>query len=273
MDRLQALPEKLRRAYLEGDWTVFDGQFFGEFREEIHTVQPYIPIVGVRKRIVALDYGFTNPSACYWMALLNTGRVVVYRELYITGLTYEKLGEKLRELTTEIEWRDMQCAVVDPAILAKPSETTGTSGKEEFLKGWKHKVVGGDNARISGAQLYRKMLQAYEDPNTRHLTALVEIGKNCKELIRTLPTLLHDKVNVEDLDTSQEDHAYDGTRYGFKFLMSDIGSLAEVSQVNEKLTKTSEKVVQNNPKSVQSKKMPSLQKRPPSGGGIMGAQF
>ncbi len=117
------------------------------------------------------------------------------------------------------------------------------------------------------------MLQPYEDQNTGNLTALVEIGKNCKDLIRTLPTLLHDKVNVEDIDTKQEDHAYDGTRYGFKFLMADIGSLVEVSDQNQQLTKSSEKVVKNSPKSVQSKKMPSLQKRPPSGGGIMGAQF
>lgn len=39
------LPEKERRAFLEGDWNVFDGQFFTEFREALHIVPPFIPKV------------------------------------------------------------------------------------------------------------------------------------------------------------------------------------------------------------------------------------
>lgn len=53
---LQALPEKLRQAYLEGDWNVFDGQFFTTFRSDIHVIPPFIPRNGVKKRIICLDY-------------------------------------------------------------------------------------------------------------------------------------------------------------------------------------------------------------------------
>jgi hypothetical protein len=53
---LQALPEKERRAFLEGDWNVFDGQFFTEFREDLHVIQPFIPKEGIKKRIICLDY-------------------------------------------------------------------------------------------------------------------------------------------------------------------------------------------------------------------------
>jgi hypothetical protein len=36
---------------------------------------------------------------------------------------------------------------------------------------------------------------------------------SCEDTIRTLPTLQHDEVDVEDLDTDAEDHAADETRY------------------------------------------------------------
>ena len=41
---LQSLPEKLKQAYLEGDWNVFDGQYFPEFRTTLHVIDPVIPM-------------------------------------------------------------------------------------------------------------------------------------------------------------------------------------------------------------------------------------
>ena len=38
----------------------------------------------------------------------------------------------------------------------------------------------------------------------------------CKDFIRTIPPLVYDEKNVEDIDTTQEDHIYDECRY---FLM------------------------------------------------------
>src|SRR3990172_4204908 len=36
----------------------------------------------------------------------------------------------------------------------------------------------------------------------------------CPNLIRMLPALVHDKANMEDVDTDGEDHAYDALGYG-----------------------------------------------------------
>ena len=35
----------------------------------------------------------------------------------------------------------------------------------------------------------------------------------CKHFIRTIPNLVYDESNVEDIDTTQEDHIYDECRY------------------------------------------------------------
>ena len=40
------------------------------------------------------------------------------------------------------------------------------------------------------------------------------IFENCVNLVRTLPALPYSKVNVEDVDTNAEDHAYDALKYG-----------------------------------------------------------
>uniref|UniRef100_UPI0020BF6D60 hypothetical protein n=1 Tax=Bacillus paralicheniformis TaxID=1648923 RepID=UPI0020BF6D60 len=36
---------------------------------------------------------------------------------------------------------------------------------------------------------------------------------NCADTIRTIPMMIYDEKNVEDLDDSLEDHAVDETRY------------------------------------------------------------
>ena len=35
----------------------------------------------------------------------------------------------------------------------------------------------------------------------------------CRHFIRTIPNLVYDESNVEDIDTTQEDHIYDECRY------------------------------------------------------------
>jgi len=43
------------------------------------------------------------------------------------------------------------------------------------------------------------------------------VFENCRDFIRTIPSLVYDGKKPEDIDTAGEDHIYDETRY---FLMS-----------------------------------------------------
>lgn len=66
MEALEGLPDDLRRAYLDGDWDVFVGQYFTEFRRELHVCEPFeIPAHWSRFR--ALDYGL-DMLAVVWGA-------------------------------------------------------------------------------------------------------------------------------------------------------------------------------------------------------------
>jgi hypothetical protein len=68
---LQSLPSHLRRAFLEGDWDVFAGQYFDRFdpstqliRAESIDWKPWWP------RWISIDWGFEHPSAVYWHSSL-----------------------------------------------------------------------------------------------------------------------------------------------------------------------------------------------------------
>jgi hypothetical protein len=51
-----------------------------------------------------------------------------------------------------------------------------------------------------------------EGPKVTYMPRL-RIFSTCRDLIRTLPLLVHDEKNAEDVDTDGEDHAGDALRY------------------------------------------------------------
>ena len=66
---LLALPTNLKRAFFDGDWEVFAGQYFDRFdlgrntaRAEEIEWQPWWP------RWISIDWGFEHPAATYWHA-------------------------------------------------------------------------------------------------------------------------------------------------------------------------------------------------------------
>ena len=66
----------------------------------------------------------------------------------------------------------------------------------------------GDNARIDGKmQLHNRF--AFDENGV----PMLYIFDTCKNFIRTVPNLVYDEKDVEDVNTEQEDHIYDMTRY------------------------------------------------------------
>ena len=64
---LETLPEHLRRAFLDGDWNVFAGQYFSNFDYGRHTARPEeIHLEPWWPRWISIDWGFQHPSAVYW---------------------------------------------------------------------------------------------------------------------------------------------------------------------------------------------------------------
>lgn len=224
--QLEALPPKLRRAWLEGDWNVFEGQFFEDFidcpahyadRQWTHVIDPF-PIHPAWKIYRSFDWGYNKPFSCGWWAVDFEG--VVYRilELYgCTGTPNEgvkwtppQVFQEIHRIETEhplLKGKKIS-GVADPAIW---DAETGESIADVAAK---HQVYfqKGDHKRIPGwMQVHYRF--AFDENGF----PMLYVFKNCKAFIRTIPLLQFDPLKPEDLDTAAEDHVADEVRY---FLMS-----------------------------------------------------
>lgn len=214
LDDLASLPEDKRKAYKDGDWNIFKGQYFGEWRQDIHVIEPFT-IPSHWRRFICGDYGYTAPSAVYWCAIDEDGVIYVYRELYVTNHTYEQLMERIVSLTNESE--EISYIVFDPSIWAKKGDNE-LSGAEKMQ--WKYKelrqraivIQQGNNARIVGWGQVREYLKPFVRQGIK--LAKLQVFSTCVNLTRTLPSLVYDKNRVEDVDSDGEDHAGDAIRYG-----------------------------------------------------------
>jgi phage terminase large subunit len=66
---LRGLPSHLKRAFLDGDWNVYAGQYFDRFDCVKHVVRPeQIDWKPWWPRWISIDWGFEHPAAVYWHA-------------------------------------------------------------------------------------------------------------------------------------------------------------------------------------------------------------
>jgi len=206
-DWLEGLSGKLGKAWRDGDWDIFEGQAFPQWNHETHVVEPFaIPDHWAKWR--AVDWGYSNPFCCLWMTKdPDSGREYVYRELYSTQLTDRQQARIIRDNTPPSE--KINVTYADPSMWASKSagnHVTDTAS-EYAVEGVV--LTKADNNRLDGKRKIDRLLSHLPDGKPG-----LQVFATCLNPIRTLPELVLDKVNVEDVDTEQEDHAYDALKYG-----------------------------------------------------------
>jgi hypothetical protein len=101
--RLENLPEAEKRAFLYGDWDIFEGQVFNEWRQNkngkpYHVIKPF-KIPNYWRRFCSMDWGYNDPCAVHWYAVDQENRVYVYRELYINQTMASEVAKKIVQLS------------------------------------------------------------------------------------------------------------------------------------------------------------------------------
>ena len=252
--QLEALPEAKRKAHLYGDWDVFEGAFFAEFRSEVkpyaeafytHVCEPF-EIPREWRIYRSLDWGISRPFDVSWYAVDGaTGRAFLILQLYgcatdgygtvlpNTGVrwTANELFAEIARIEREHRWlQDKRIiGVADPSIWAenggRPIIASADDNGVYFEKG--------DNTRLAGWAQVRQRLRFEEDGRP-----MIYFFSSCKHAIRTLPLLQYSKTNPEDLDTSQEDHFADSLRYFAQTLcpMADEPVCEKQTHVNNPLS-------------------------------------
>ena len=199
---LQNLPEDLRRAWLHGDWDVYEGQYFREFNRDAHVCAPF-PIPAGWRKYVTMDCGL-DMLAALWVALDPGGRAFVYRELYQPDRIISDAAGEIGRLSRGEEIY----AYLAPPDLWNRRQETGRSAAEWFGQAglWLDKT---SNSRVDGWLSVKEWLKVGKDGGAK-----LQIFETCRNLIRCLPLLQHDAKNPSDVAVEPHEitHAPDALR-------------------------------------------------------------
>lgn len=78
-----------------GRWLSAEGVVYDEFDRGVHVIEPFGIPSGWR-RIRSIDFGFSHPFVCLWIALDDDGRMYVYREIHRTKRIVEDHAAEIR---------------------------------------------------------------------------------------------------------------------------------------------------------------------------------
>lgn len=208
---LDDLPTELREAYRFGNWEIFPGQYFKEWRRAVHTAELIIP--AKVNRFCAIDWGYAKPGVCLWFAMLPDGDLYVEDEYVFVETIAAEVAKTIVQRNKARDLRPLYY-VADPAMWIRSGDT-GESIAETFQRN-RVPVRQAKNERVNGWQRLRHWLKwSYRDDHSIVAPHLRVSGENCPYLCRTLPLLQSDLPHKpEDVDTTGEDHAADTLRYG-----------------------------------------------------------
>ncbi len=234
---LETLPEHLRRAFLDGDWNVFAGQYFDVFEIGRHTARPEeVRLDPWWPRWISIDWGFQHPSAVYWHCAVpappravissearnlssayaqrdpsvaslprddNPCRIVTYREFVQSGLSPRMLAQAIAERSGRE--RVSEVFLSPDAFAHRTSEASiAEQLGDVFAANGLPRPAPADDDRIGGWQLMYQLLESDS----------WVITDNCAKLIECLPLLVRDDRRIEDIRKVDGDDSADAARYG-----------------------------------------------------------
>ncbi len=224
-DYIASFPEEERETRRIGVFASFRGMVFKEFAKHTHVIDKLPTEDGLIpsgwKRIRGIDWGYSNPLACMWVAFDGDGRAYVYDEHYESQKPNAYHVAKINEREWKYGHPDFGQTYADNADPQQMVEFTRMGVQcTGCNKGFGQFPV---NARVS---LLRKMMMPQGDGRPK-----LFILSRCKNLIREIrgyhwsqPTGVDDKrKNAPNNPVPFDDHAIDAMGYAiYTHLMGKI---------------------------------------------------
>lgn len=174
-DRLEMLPEALRKAKLYGDFWAFQGQVFEEFRsfhvegEPINAVHVIDPALDPRFRyvngeylppewwpkIIAIDWGFRHGNYVGWGAVSPQKELILYRDYLCNFTSIKKWGAEAKRMS-QYDGNIVKI-VCDPSAWGERGEDKNLSDQIMDATGWQ--IEKATNDRIGGKVLIHELLR------------------------------------------------------------------------------------------------------------------
>jgi len=215
---LDSLPENLRKAFRNGDWDVFKGQFFTEWNKSTHIIPAY-EFNELDEFYGSADWGFDPDSFSYHLHAVR--KVVMPEVTFMRSFTIAELYgnkkypdqwskdikalEKNMEVKVKARYIDPSCRNRTP--IRKEAEGEGTSVIREFHDNGVD-FIPANNDRKNGYQAMRNWFRIAPDGKPYH-----QIGSNNTKLLSQIPAAIFDKNNSFIVKEGGEDHALMDLRY------------------------------------------------------------
>ena len=231
--------ENRRRAWLWGDWDIVAGGMFDDvWDSDVHLIDRFpIPKGWTLDR--SFDWGSSHPFWTGWWAETNgetvelpngnewtpaRGSLILINEWYGTKEIGTNVGLKMSAKDVALGIKKREQAMLDgrwiptrphagPAdnqisnVINKDTDTIEDIMADNGVRWTQSDKSAG--SRKNGVQLFRDRLEAAvrcEGPG-------IYFMRHCEGAISTIPILERDEDDQDDVDSSAEDHPWDGVRY------------------------------------------------------------
>ncbi len=242
----------ISRADWEGDWDSLEGAYFAN-SFDLESTRINADMVELLRKPwashwLAMDYGKSHYTAVYWnfrttLSPSDTTKilgwsvpeplnaVVTTREMIVNELTSTELARMVVQATPAVERPKLKAFFLSPECVTEDPNSVGSQMSKELRGVGMPCPVKADNERIGGASLMSKLLKGTKwhgiDPEDgKPVSDVWLISSECVELLKTIPILMRDPKNLDDVlktDKStarMEQDVYDSCRYGLKSMLA-----------------------------------------------------
>lgn len=186
----------------------FTGLVYKGFERDVHIIEPFnLPIGWDRYR--AMDFGFTNPTVCLWIAVDKDDNLYVYDEYYEKGQTTEFHANVIKAKTQSIPimstWGDPSA---EQEIMDFGNQNVYITPAIKVFTGEEHSWVRAGIDRVA------RLLKV----NPKSGKPKLFIFNNCANTIREFEAYrwIENKIegqNEKDQPLKTDDHCMDALRY------------------------------------------------------------
>ena len=226
VNTLKNLDPVTRKMWLLGSWDEMSGLFFGDWNNSFHVIdeRDFVLDKDNCRLYRCIDYGTSAPFACMFVQVDQSGRAVVFDEVYMRGLTASMQAREIKNAMRkwELEERDIDITVVDPSMKT-PSQDGGQVLKsviEIYYENGIEHIALGNNTRVLGWSVFKEYLRIPDQVDNEGDLPIpwLRFSSRCVNAIETIPTLVRSRKNIDDLDTDGLDHIADAVRYLLMFI-------------------------------------------------------
>jgi len=213
INKLKKLPEKERKALLDGSWDLLEGAYFDNWNRDKNVIEPF-EIPKEWRKFISLDYGL-DMTAAHWWAKDRNGRYYIYQEFHQPNLNLTQAAKMILELTEDFDY--IEYVVASPDLWNRRQET-GTSGKTIMENAGLTRMKKANDSRVIGWRTLREFLEPYLTEKSQ-----LVIFNTCKYILKYIPQLQRDTRNPEDVSDKPHSitHAPESVRYGIMSKIED----------------------------------------------------